>query len=40
MVTSKDLCTEFQELIKVRHVCAVLLGNSADHLLIANVGWP
>lgn len=40
MVTSKDLCTEFQELIKVRHVRAVLLGNSADHPLIANVGWP
>jgi hypothetical protein len=40
MVTSKDLRTEFQELIKVRNVRAVLLGNSADHPLIANTGWP
>jgi hypothetical protein len=40
MVTSKDLHTEFQELIKVKNVCAVLLGNSQDHPLIANAGWP
>jgi hypothetical protein len=40
MVTSKDLRTEFQELIKVKNVRAVLLGNSADHPLIANIGWP
>jgi hypothetical protein len=40
MVTSKDLRTEFQEIIKVKNVRAVLLGNSQDHPLIANVGWP
>jgi hypothetical protein len=40
MVTSKELHTEFQELIKVKNVRAVLLGNSADHPLIANTGWP
>jgi hypothetical protein len=40
MVTAKDLRTEFQELIKVKNVHAVLLGNSQDHPLIANAGWP
>ncbi|KAJ7163965.1 hypothetical protein C8R43DRAFT_879171, partial [Mycena crocata] len=38
MVTSKDLRTDFQELIKVKNVRAVLLGNSQDHPLIS--GYP
>jgi hypothetical protein len=40
MVTSKDLRTEFQDLIKVKNVRAVLLGNTQDHPLIANLQWP
>ncbi|KAJ7130390.1 hypothetical protein C8R44DRAFT_614069, partial [Mycena epipterygia] len=40
MVTSKELRTEFQDLIKVKNVKAVLLGNSQDHPLIANLDWP
>ncbi|KAF8196816.1 hypothetical protein K438DRAFT_1967820 [Mycena galopus ATCC 62051] len=40
MVASKDLRTELQDLIKVKNVRAVLLGNSQDHPLIANLGWP
>ncbi|KAJ6547304.1 hypothetical protein B0H19DRAFT_954746, partial [Mycena capillaripes] len=40
MVTSKELRTDFQDLIKVKNVCAVLLGNSCDHPLIANATWP
>lgn len=40
MVTSKDLRTDFQDLIRVKNVRAVLLGNSQDHPLIANMDWP
>ncbi|KAF8146052.1 hypothetical protein K438DRAFT_1991221 [Mycena galopus ATCC 62051] len=40
MVTSKELRTEFQDLIKVKNVRAVLLGESKNHPLIAAVGWP
>ncbi|KAJ7180002.1 hypothetical protein C8R43DRAFT_941736 [Mycena crocata] len=46
MVTLKELRTDFQELIKVKNVRAVLLGNSQDHPLIANypltgtADWP
>ncbi|KAF8217801.1 hypothetical protein K438DRAFT_1952666 [Mycena galopus ATCC 62051] len=40
MVTSKELRTEFQDLIKVKNVRAVLLGDSKNHPLIAAVGWP
>jgi hypothetical protein len=36
MVTSKDLRSEFQDLIKVKNVRAVLLGNAERHPLIAN----
>ncbi|KAF7361899.1 RT-RNaseH-2 domain-containing protein [Mycena venus] len=39
-VTSKEIRTEIQDLIKVKNVRAVLLGSSADHPLIANIGWP
>ncbi|KAJ7170323.1 hypothetical protein C8R43DRAFT_875888, partial [Mycena crocata] len=46
MVTSKDLRTDFQDLIKVKNVRTMLLENSQDHALIANypltgtVDWP
>jgi hypothetical protein len=31
MVTSKEICTEIQDLIKVKNVRAVLLGKSANN---------
>ncbi|KAK7000721.1 hypothetical protein R3P38DRAFT_2560447 [Favolaschia claudopus] len=40
MVTSKDLRTEFQDLVKVKNVKAVLLGGTRDGAIIANLGWP
>ncbi|KAJ6622426.1 hypothetical protein B0H10DRAFT_1788065, partial [Mycena sp. CBHHK59/15] len=40
METSKEVRTEFQELFKVKNVKAVYLGHSADHPLLANLGWP
>ncbi|KAJ7040854.1 hypothetical protein C8F04DRAFT_1177817 [Mycena alexandri] len=40
MVTSKDLCTDFQDLIKLKNVRAVLLGSTRDHPLIANLNIP
>ncbi|KAJ7173091.1 hypothetical protein C8R43DRAFT_944126 [Mycena crocata] len=41
MVTSKDLRSDFQDLIKVKNVKAVLLGNSEDHhAVLAHVDWP
>jgi hypothetical protein len=40
MVTSKELRTEIQDMIKVKNVRAVLLGKALDHPLIASMGWP
>ncbi|KAJ7029250.1 hypothetical protein C8F04DRAFT_1265125 [Mycena alexandri] len=40
MVTSKDLCVDFQDLIKLKNVRAVLLGSTRDHPLIANLNIP
>ncbi|KAF8158928.1 hypothetical protein K438DRAFT_1986103 [Mycena galopus ATCC 62051] len=40
LASSKDIRTHLQDLIKVKNVRAVLLGNSRDHPLIANFGWP
>ncbi|KAJ7035055.1 hypothetical protein C8F04DRAFT_1182745 [Mycena alexandri] len=39
-VTSKEIRTEIQDLIKVKNVRAVLLGSTRDHPLIANLNWP
>ena len=36
MVTSKELRTEIQDLIKVKNVRAVLMGRTEDHPIIAN----
>ncbi|KAJ7139960.1 hypothetical protein C8R43DRAFT_893043, partial [Mycena crocata] len=41
MVTSKDLRSDFQDLIKVKNVKAILLGNSEDHqTVLAQIDWP
>jgi hypothetical protein len=40
METSKEIRTEFQDMIKVKNMKAVYLGHSADHPLLANLGWP
>ncbi|KAJ7221228.1 hypothetical protein B0H12DRAFT_984065, partial [Mycena haematopus] len=40
MVTSKELRTEFQDLIKVKNVRAVLMGSSRSHPALTNLGWP
>ncbi|KAF8158653.1 hypothetical protein K438DRAFT_1620500, partial [Mycena galopus ATCC 62051] len=40
LVTSKDLRTDVQDLIKVKNVRAILLGETRNHPLIASFGWP
>jgi hypothetical protein len=40
MVTSKEIWSEIQDLIKVKNVRAVLLGKSADNPIIASMNWP
>ncbi|KAJ7077242.1 hypothetical protein C8R44DRAFT_536235, partial [Mycena epipterygia] len=40
MVLSKEIRNDFQDLIKVKNVKAVLLGSSQNHPLIANLDWP
>ncbi|KAJ7743389.1 hypothetical protein B0H16DRAFT_1727776 [Mycena metata] len=40
IVTSKEIRTEIQDLIKVKNVQAVLLGSVQHHPLIANLNWP
>ncbi|KAJ7153504.1 hypothetical protein C8R43DRAFT_885447, partial [Mycena crocata] len=40
METSKDLCAEFQDLIRLKNVKAVLLGRSTEYPMLANLGWP
>ncbi|KAK7007323.1 hypothetical protein R3P38DRAFT_2553532 [Favolaschia claudopus] len=40
MVTSKDLRTEFQDLIKVKNVKAVLLGGTRDNFAVDSLDWP
>jgi hypothetical protein len=40
MVTSKDIRTEIQDLIKVKNVRAVLLGKSAGYPFTASMNWP
>ncbi|KAJ6470134.1 hypothetical protein C8R47DRAFT_1222767 [Mycena vitilis] len=40
MVTSKDLRTEIQDVIKVKNVKAVLLGSTMQHPIITNLSWP
>ncbi|KAJ7016514.1 hypothetical protein C8F04DRAFT_1281195 [Mycena alexandri] len=40
IVTSKEIRTEIQDLIKVKNVRAVLLGSVQHHPLIANLNWP
>ncbi|KAJ7018497.1 hypothetical protein C8F04DRAFT_1327408 [Mycena alexandri] len=39
-VTSKEIRTEIQDLIKVKNVRAVLLGSTRHHPLIASLNWP
>ncbi|KAJ7143256.1 hypothetical protein C8R46DRAFT_1233031 [Mycena filopes] len=40
MVTSKDLRNEFQDLIKVKNICAVLLNESPGKTAMAGMNWP
>ncbi|KAK6992719.1 hypothetical protein R3P38DRAFT_2412574, partial [Favolaschia claudopus] len=40
MVTAKELRTEFQDLIKVKNVKAVLLGGTRGGFAVDNIGWP
>ncbi|KAJ7111468.1 hypothetical protein C8R44DRAFT_633058, partial [Mycena epipterygia] len=40
MVLSKELRSDFQDLIKVKNVKAVFLGSSHNHPMIANLDWP
>jgi hypothetical protein len=40
IVTSKEIHSDIQELIKVKNIRAVYLGHVRDHPLIANFYWP
>ncbi|KAJ7104378.1 hypothetical protein B0H15DRAFT_942371 [Mycena belliarum] len=40
LATSKDLRTEMMDLIRVKNVKAVLLGNSRNHPAFAALDWP
>jgi hypothetical protein len=40
MVTSREIRSEFQDLIKLKNIKAVLLGRAQNHPLIASFGWP
>ncbi|KAJ7036006.1 hypothetical protein C8F04DRAFT_1181781 [Mycena alexandri] len=40
METAKDVRSEFQELIKVKNVKAVLLGSADKHPIFTSWGWP
>ncbi|KAJ7178325.1 hypothetical protein C8R43DRAFT_942043 [Mycena crocata] len=40
MVTSKELRSDIQDLIKVKNVKAILLGNSENHPIMTTLDWP
>ncbi|KAJ7034086.1 hypothetical protein C8F04DRAFT_956887, partial [Mycena alexandri] len=40
METAKEVRTEFQEMIKVKNVKAVLLGSAQQHPIFTSWGWP
>ncbi|KAJ7015932.1 hypothetical protein C8F04DRAFT_984161, partial [Mycena alexandri] len=40
METAKEVRAEFQDMVKVNNVKAVLLGGVHQHPILANWGWP